>query len=357
MSAQVLELNCPGCSQRLQLDVGFRGGVCRCDHCGKMMTVPAGAGRRRSAARPDRPDAHGRPASPFEPPATEPSEAAPPVEDEDEQVELSAPEPVEFIDEHTLRTQSGRTIRLSGGRKSIPTARRRRKVIQATTALLVGLIVLILAGSGVLAIVFLVDPEGADPKASEPLPVEDSFGRFDPHRNPFTLAPPHVLGLTLSEPTSICVDASVTSRPWFSLVLAALRQGLVPATEPVCVFVGSEDGVISFPEEARPWSPDDAGRFETFRDDAIAIGIADPSQAISMAVDHKPRRVIVVTSQELSPPVATSIPRLLKEGTKLDVIFVGDEDEAWRALAESRGGRCWSLSVAQLVAWREGSDL
>ena len=44
MPLKLIELECPGCSERLELDAGFAGGVCRCQHCGTIQTVPS---RRR----------------------------------------------------------------------------------------------------------------------------------------------------------------------------------------------------------------------------------------------------------------------------------------------------------------------
>ncbi|WP_432799977.1 hypothetical protein [Poriferisphaera sp. WC338] len=35
-----LELECPGCESVLRLDKAFAGGVCRCSHCGMLMSVP-----------------------------------------------------------------------------------------------------------------------------------------------------------------------------------------------------------------------------------------------------------------------------------------------------------------------------
>ena len=36
----MLSITCPECGQHLEIDDGFRGGVCRCSECGTMITVP-----------------------------------------------------------------------------------------------------------------------------------------------------------------------------------------------------------------------------------------------------------------------------------------------------------------------------
>ena len=49
---QTLDIECPSCSEMLELDAGFAGGVCRCSNCGTLMTVPSDAGKAESLTRP-----------------------------------------------------------------------------------------------------------------------------------------------------------------------------------------------------------------------------------------------------------------------------------------------------------------
>src|SRR5580704_16163288 len=49
----MIRITCTHCRQVLTIDDGFAGGVCRCQHCGTIQTVPAsktgGAGAKTSA--------------------------------------------------------------------------------------------------------------------------------------------------------------------------------------------------------------------------------------------------------------------------------------------------------------------
>ncbi len=36
----MIRLDCPGCNHVLELDTGFAGGFCRCNHCGRHILVP-----------------------------------------------------------------------------------------------------------------------------------------------------------------------------------------------------------------------------------------------------------------------------------------------------------------------------
>lgn len=60
-------VQCYHCSKILELDEGFRGGVCRCSECGSLLQVPkaAGSGSQTERARPATPGG-GRPANPNE---------------------------------------------------------------------------------------------------------------------------------------------------------------------------------------------------------------------------------------------------------------------------------------------------
>lgn len=61
-------VQCYHCSNILELDEGFRGGVCRCSQCGSLLQVPKSTGNETRKARPAAPGARvtpvQRPASP-----------------------------------------------------------------------------------------------------------------------------------------------------------------------------------------------------------------------------------------------------------------------------------------------------
>ncbi len=61
-------VQCYHCSTVLELDEGFRGGVCRCSQCGSLLQVPKNSSHDvQRAARPASPDGPGRPARPGNP--------------------------------------------------------------------------------------------------------------------------------------------------------------------------------------------------------------------------------------------------------------------------------------------------
>src|SRR5688572_14296373 len=54
----MISLTCTACQTKLSIDDAFAGGVCRCQHCGTIQTVPGkareGAGATRMGARPQK---------------------------------------------------------------------------------------------------------------------------------------------------------------------------------------------------------------------------------------------------------------------------------------------------------------
>ena len=50
----MISLTCKSCKKSLEIDDAFAGGVCRCQHCGTIQTVPA---RRKGNSRPAGPTA------------------------------------------------------------------------------------------------------------------------------------------------------------------------------------------------------------------------------------------------------------------------------------------------------------
>src|SRR5215218_7951970 len=46
----MIAINCTQCKQRLEMDDAFAGGVCRCQYCGTIQTVPSLSKLKRQAA-------------------------------------------------------------------------------------------------------------------------------------------------------------------------------------------------------------------------------------------------------------------------------------------------------------------
>lgn len=328
----ILQLRCPGCGSSLEIDPGFAGGVCRCAHCGALLSVPEST-PAAARGRPDRPDAPGRSRRPA------PGSGA-------------TAEIIEQSDGATHRTASGRTIQVPP--EAIPTAARRRQ-IRLTTAVIATGIVAILVVLGVAAILVLTQKRetSADDPARR-LADAVRLDGYDADRNPFTLAEQNVLGLPLTGSTVVVVDSSRSSRSWLSLVRAALVQGLGAPGAAVQVVFCNEAETVVYPQSLRPWTSDDAAAFRAAADDVAAMGAADPLNAIDAAIGAGPARLLLILGGHLDRSRQQAIAARLDASAAVacDVLLIGSASPDLARLAETHGGRCVALPADQIRRWQ-----
>jgi len=353
-----LELDCPGCDQTLELDAGFAGGVCRCSHCGTLMTVPSdtsqGAEKLSRPDRPDRPDAPG-PARP-ESPGQRSTEA----DDVEVEAQVDGEAEAEATGDatQTYTTASGQTVRLD--QHSVPTAApKKRPMVRAVTA---GVIVAVLAGLvGLVGFALMTVMGGGDdgtPTGKQA--AVDQFG-YDPSVNIYTLEEPNVLGLPLGQTTAIVVDASGNSRDWLGLVQDAVRVGVMREG-------GAGNLGLVYAKEAKPLALSDkptslgdltTEKIHAFQDPIAAAGVAPLAPAVERAMKWSPDKLILVTGQMIDSGEADAIAQTLGDNASVTVVVVliNRFSDAAKQLAESRGGRFVELSSGQLTRWYRSADV
>jgi len=339
--AELLELECPGCTGMLELDAGFAGGVCRCSVCGTLMTVPAdpGTARAERLSRPDAPGAPGRPDTPT-PAAEEP--AAEPASAEAEQT-----------DGETFITDTGRVVRI-GHDAEIPTASKKRAVIRATTAVAFFAVVLILLALMGGAI-WLMTREAPPPDTSH---LELQTFVFDRDANPWTMDKPNVLGMSLGAKAAIVVDASGRSSAWLADVKSAIASGLTRADSQarVGLIYATADGVQTLGSGLQAIGGLSAERLTRFQQPFEAAGRPPLRKAIETAIGQEPEAVIVILGRRIDPKEIERIKSLvLGNEVLLDVIAVGRDNPAMENLARETGGRYQFISTLTLDAWRSGA--
>jgi len=374
MANDTLELECPSCSELLELDGGFAGGVCRCFNCGTMMTVPNNPSREKAEklVRPDAPgggvaEKPGRPEAPGGG-ATAPSESSlgnpPPVA---ANVGSAAPvgsDPVtaaNTVDETAASTvpageyvtASGKTVHVDS-ETAVPTATRRRMGVRAITLGVIILLMLLLLGGTIAAVVLVVNSSGDDDLRTDR--YEDVFG-YDPEVNPFTLTRPNVLGLPLADNAAIVIDTS-RSR-WLTLGADGILAGIEPVSsgDQLTVVLAREGAPTSLPAEAKPWSDEVAKPIMDELRGLRAVGRADLAPAVVAAIEREPEQVVLVSGQNPFPDEIAALEDALKDsGIQFDVIVVNDDSPELSALAEKFGGRSISFSLNRLSGWYQEAD-
>lgn len=363
MAARMLELECPGCDELLELDAGFAGGVCRCSSCGTLMTVPMDPGREKveRLLRPDRPGGKTRRPSRPGGAAVRPKPPHPGSPDRPDRPDRpggspspASPDESEGGDSEVYTTETGRVVRVDH-RRLIPTAGKKRVARYTTYAASIAVIACIVAACVFAAVVLVRNPPGAPTGPA----VIEAFA-YDPTTNPYTLDQANILGLPLRERTAVVVDASASSAAWLGGVKAALAAGLTGkgSASQVALIYATEEGprlLVNGFETVRNLSPVE---FAALHRRVAAGGRASLAAAVEQAVALNPSHLIVVTSQRLTDNEAEAIESALAAAAGLyaDTVAVDRDIVVLDDLASKYQGRYVRLSSEQLERWRSEAE-
>ncbi len=358
-----IELQCPTCQEMLVLDAGFAGGVCRCSGCGTLMTVPAAAGGTserlsRPATPGGRPEAPGMAASPSAPSSA--SSAKTPVHaprrDHETVQPPSAVRPT-VVTAHTNEagkqtfvTASGRTLELDADAVIPTAAKKQRPVVRATTAIVAVGALLVLVVVTVLVFVWVIkEKTSVDPHTGQP-----RIG-YDVADNPLVNADGRFLYWSLDEPTVIVLDAAGLNRPWLEemkdvLVDAAAKM---PEATPLQVVALTDLGVKTFPDKLRSWKPGDTAKLRAFLTPIPAMRFPDPVAGLETVLKADPRRIILVTGQQLTDRQVDDIDLLLDKhpDTRLSVALLGTHLPRLQTLVNKSGGKYVSMPQEDFLGW------
>jgi hypothetical protein len=339
-----IAIDCPACSEKLEVDSGFAGGVCRCSNCGMLMTVPRDPARERAEVltrpkRPDAPEARGGPAKPAAPGAA-PAAAAGATAGEQE-----------------FTTQSGKAIKVSDAQ--VPMARRRRKAINA--GVIAGFVVFVVA---IVAVVIFaiaaMSRSGTKPTVDANVATRDVMGGYDPNINPFKTRTLNLLGVPLGQTPALVIDGSAQGRSWLPLVLDSVAaqfrndsQGRVAQ-----VVVWGENEPRTFPDKPGSLNAQHA-RLADFLNGIVPLGVGEPLPALAAALEGQPSQVVLVTGQSLSDSQIDAIGKLMAErGAKvrLDVVVINADPAGLADLAQKSGGLTVDLPTQRIAAWAREAE-
>jgi len=336
-----IELICPVCDQLLAIDSGFAGGVCRCYHCGTMMTVPGGLGpqRPKRVTRPDRP------------------ETPTPQPQQEQSVLNLPPETVVF------KTEDGREVRLAAG-QTIPTARAASDGFPLSrrffTVAVLTLGAIVLAGTLVLTIRSRLPGSAAGPasvKSSGSTRMSDDDPSSRTLRtetqwlagNPYLGEETQFLGLPLRARVVIAIDASEASKPWLGLVKQAILAG-IKAPRMLQVICQRGEFTWMYPSSLGVVEPDEVNDWGSFLADAEPQGDAEPGLLIRRALAGDTDQVILVLGSQIDSTVLESSLRG-RQVVQLDIIAIDQDNPQLQELEKRYGGGYRSIETAQLQAW------
>jgi|GEM_PF-1161940 len=374
-----MELECPSCRTKLEIDIAFAGGVCRCSTCGTLMTVPSDPRRERAErlTRPDRPDQPGgsapaadsRPDAPPGVRAERPSRPDAPVQSSSRKPEAKQSKSVSTgrpaappaaaqtpIDAGVYTTASGREVRITA-QTAIPTAIRRKAM---RIGIITGFIVFMLAMTlmVLLGITMLSKPSGESRNAKQIAEdVRKAQGNYDPEVNPLLLKTPNVLGLKPADRVVVVLDTSSQSRRWLSMAGDALIAGLPATGQGAYQVILARDGASqAIPETLAPLTDT---TLQQVKDEVFAarpFGSTSLTSALSMALAVKPAQIILITSQDMTPELTTALSTSLaslEKNAKVDVVYLGEEPGSLGDITSKHNGILVNLPVVRLSEWHQ----
>lgn len=320
----MIELTCPQCQSELEIDEGFRGGVCRCFKCGTLMTVPDEPQTQR-AERLDRPDL---------PEGARPQTPAPAA--------------------GAYRTSSGRTVELSRTQVlQVPTARKRRMGVRIGTMAAVILLVLLAFGAVIYGGYLLLRPKLAvDPTTAR----LEEFG-YDAAVNPFTLNKPNFMGIAAtSSPVVFMSDSSAAMRSQLDLVKQAMLAGIrsLRPDQQVQLAFWNESGPVAIPDKPTAAGQLNLEELQAKMQDVYAGGGISGAPAFGKVTPHEPGQIILVARQLPMELEIRSILQYVNDAdARLDVVLLDGSSEQLKEGAQDTGGTYVELPASQLAAWYE----
>ncbi|QNN25284.1 hypothetical protein HED60_24380 [Planctomycetales bacterium ZRK34] len=316
----MIDLACPQCDSELEIDDGFRGGVCRCFNCGTLMTVPDDPDQQRpeSLSRPDAPDETHRAAS-----------------------------TTNRMSVYT--TNTGRVVKLSTHQIArVPVAQRKRLGIRIGVMATMGLLVLCVVGVVIYGMSLLFTPT-TDVSASE-------AWEYNPDANPFLASDASFVGVPLSDSTILMIDSSAAMRNYLDVVKQAALTSVrtMESGQQAQIIFWNESGPKAFPPSPARKSDINVQTLAKDFQSVYAGGAITALPAFTMALRSNPPKIILVA--HLLPPVKelqTISGQLQAVGTKLIAVTIDNESQDLATTANDSGGRYIELSGGQLQRWYE----
>lgn len=341
---QTLDIECPSCSEMLELDIGFAGGVCRCSNCGTLMTVPSEAGKAESLMQPAASASigSGGMSSMGVPDTVTPRRGSSSRGGPTKRNSGSKRRPPDTIEAGEYRTASGKVVKVEKTTR-VPMAEGKRKKVRAVTGIIFFSMVATVVAATVIGVIMLAG--GMEGSAGE-----RGGATFDPSKNPYTLEFANAMGLPVSGRTVVIVEASEFSTAWVEAAADMLSTGLARPTKGAEVsLLGAGDKPVLFaggPPRALPIS---SREVRAWFDKLPSAGAGDVAAAITKALAWEPQTLIVIHGDtDMSSIEAWDA--LVKDKAELIVhtVHIGKRSLELEGWAGERGGEAAVWSVQEI---------
>ncbi len=339
----MIELTCPGCGEELEIDDGFRGGVCRCSECGRIIQVPQDPAPETEAESDPEVEEWSEP----DPPPAQVSKPEARTSRADEK------ESARFDRQRARRQEAGApqealaSARPAGRKKgSNLSAEEKKRIHRKVMLSFWGIVVLIIvvAGAGLW---FLTEYQ-KDSKLTAPVaPVAAVVP------NPFLVKTPGFFGVEVKESVVLVIDSSAPITKMFS----AVKQGILAghrslSGQSFMVVFMAEEGAVKVPETLTAASQVKTADLVQKLEPIAAEGVPAAQAAIDAAVKSKPKQIIIVAKEIGDDDTLAAIRRSLAAvQIPLHVVMLDRSNDTLKALAESTSGSYRQYTHAEFDGW------
>lgn len=352
-------VQCYHCSTILELDEGFRGGVCRCSTCGSLLQVPKASTAGTPKARPAAPGAAitevKRPVDPNADPGLSRGQLDP-------RQQSSGRTAVSDMGGSSSGLRQGRPSAptatkverikpLSGPSQVIPHA---REVHKNRMLLWIGIGLGALVFIAVIVVLFKFVFSNHEPSGSRGSGTTVGQSTGGGHNEPIpTIKGPQFLGVPLvGKQIVLSIDSASSMQDSFDFLRRACYQAMdsLEPDQTLMVALWSEDGVEKIPASGFVGKAS-AGKFHDAMELVPVHGSTDAAACMKASLEVGGDQVIFVTAKfGLTEDLAATVLAARKNGQRLDGVKINSEDNPapLESLARQSGGKYIFLTQRQL---------
>jgi len=328
----MISIACTNCQTVLTIDDAFAGGVCRCQHCGTIQTVPS---HLKSTARPTGPG-KSAPGSKTLYQHRANSDAGTGLD------ELAGAIASSGLRSGRLRTATATAT--STQRRAAAAGQKRRPLLLIVSG------VLILAALVVFGIIYLMRTPSSAPQAgtlpgetpevnNTPQPPAPDAGAAKP-------SAPSFCGVPLIENNVVYVlDRGSATEQYFDALKAALYRSvelLGPDHQFAVILSDNKSTDFTFPEKGlADATPEELQKLRSAMDDVIASGASRLRPALQKAAARHPAVIVVVTAKwTIDSDDAAALKQYAQRGIRIHTFMLGGSNavDALQEAASLSGG-------------------
>lgn len=354
----MIQLTCTKCQTVLTIDEAFAGGVCRCQHCGTIQTVPSQLKKAATQGKTSSKIKQQRSRILYQK-QDEPAQSGSGLDELGQIVASSG------LTSSRLRQPPPRqAVRQSSSRPEQPGQREPSKptpptkpslvlrIAQAlkakpvlTSAIAAGVLTLLLA-------VWMLTSSKQIDLATTPAKAPSSG-----ETTSASATNPDFMGIPLSGKRIIYVlDRGSASQQSFSLTLEATYRSIASlGTQREFRIIFWDTGKLEAYPIARPVSatPENLAAARAALAGIVAWGSSDAKPALESAVANHPDEIILVTAKgwDLDENFVTMVKTVLTgTDTRVNTLSIGEASSALQSISQSSGGQAIALKISELQA-------